>query len=551
MWKLNIKSFSNLKEVIKTHETYDKYLFYLTLSGIIILTLIVYSGTFKNGFTTLWDDDKQIIHNDDIKDLTTANIRKMFTNYYVGMYQPLSTLSYAVEYKFFALNPVAYHTDNLLIHIINILLVFSFIYTLSSKLNISVITALFFGIHPMNVETIAYVSARSNNMYTLFFLGGLITYIYYAKSQQFTVQRPQYLLYTYILFILSLLSKSAAVCFPLVLILIDYFINSSKFKVQSLKYWVNKLPFFLIAIIFGIISIYSRKSIGLINDIDSSYSLFDRFLLISYSASFYIFRLFLPTGLCAWHFYPVKSGVMLPIEYYLSAAFLIAIVIFVISVKSAQLRKVIIFGLLFYLSTIFLVLQIIPFQKEITSERYAYIPYIGLFFAGIGICQKITEANKIINQIFISFILITALIFSVMTYERNKVWVNSLCLVNDFVKKYPGSDKAYLFRALLKYDEGDKQGAIQDFNKVVEINPKNPDAFNYRGIIKSSLGDLRGAIEDYNKSIEINPKNANAINNRGNAKHAFGDKEGACSDWKRAEELGQNEANDMINNYCN
>ena len=153
----------------------NKYSKYYILAGIIVLTIIVYAKSIHNGFISGWDDREQIINNPGIKALSADNIIKFFSSYYTGMYQPLTSLSYAIEYKFFTLNPLPYHTDNLLLHLLNIILVFFFIYALTHKINIAAIVALFFGIHPMNVEDVAWVSARSSIMYTFFSLSGLIT----------------------------------------------------------------------------------------------------------------------------------------------------------------------------------------------------------------------------------------------------------------------------------------------------------------------------------------------------------------------------------------
>jgi protein O-mannosyl-transferase len=564
-------------------------IFYLSI--IIVLTFIAYSSSLHNDFINLLDDDVVIINNNDIKEITTGNIWKIFINSYDYMYQPLTFLSFAIEYNFFSLNPIAYHSGNLLLHLFNIILVFSFIYTLTNNLNISMIVALFFGIHPMNVQAIAWITSRSSVMYTFFFLGGLITYLYYLKNQNFI-----YLALTYILFILSLLSKSAAICFPLVLILIDYYFNNSKFKVKSIKYWINKLPFLIIAIIFGIISINTRTSLGPAITYLFSYSTIDIIFLVFYSASFYIIKLIIPTGLCACHYYPIKSSGILPIEYYLSAVFITSIVISIILIKSTKLRKDIIFGLLFYLATIILVLQIIPFPNSRTPERYAYIPYIGLVFTICKICLEFEGKRFIIydlllNQksynlkhIFISVIIIAALFFSFMTYERNKVWKNSLTLYSDVAEKNKKDYRAITDRGHAKALFGDNQGAIQDYNKAIEnnptyanaflnrghskaslgdfygaiidfdmtiqINPQNAEAYNNRANTKISIGDIQGAIEDYNKVIEMNPKYTYTLINRGNAKRLLGRKEDACSDWKKAVDLGRTDAYYLINKYC-
>ena len=148
----------------------NKYGQYYILAGIILLTIIIYAKSIHNGF--IWDDDLQIISNPDIKALSGDNIIKFFSNFYVGMYQPLTSLSYAVEYHFFRLAPELYHIDNLILHLLNIILGFFFIYALTHKINIAAIVALFFGIHPVNVENIAWISARSGIMYTFFSLAG-------------------------------------------------------------------------------------------------------------------------------------------------------------------------------------------------------------------------------------------------------------------------------------------------------------------------------------------------------------------------------------------
>ena len=131
----------------------------------------------------IWDDLLQVVNNNDIKDLTIGNIIRIFTKYYVNMYQPLTTLTFAIEYKFFGLNPLPYHSDNVLLHIINIVLVYNLIYSLTRKLNISAIVALLFAIHPMHVESVAWVSERKDVLYSVFYLSSLIFYLKYIASK--------------------------------------------------------------------------------------------------------------------------------------------------------------------------------------------------------------------------------------------------------------------------------------------------------------------------------------------------------------------------------
>jgi protein O-mannosyl-transferase len=554
----------------------NKYLNYLILSCIIIITLIIYSNSIKNDFTN-WDDNVFVTDNPDIRELSLENIRNMFTHTYEYMYVPVSVFTFAIEYKFFGLNPLPYHADNLILHLLNIILVFYFIYLLTNpqtsnnRLTISAIVALFFGIHPMHVESVAWVAERKDVLYSFFFLAGLITYIR-SKRSEVRSQKNKYLIFTYILFILSLLSKSAAVCFPVVLILIDYFTGSWKPEAGSWKYAMNKLPFFIIAMIIGIIAIYFQN----IDHIPIAYSniILDRILVVTYAASFYIVKLFIPTGLCALHYYPVKTGGLLPIEYYISAVFILCIVISIILIKPSQLKKNILFGSLFYFVTIMLEIRIIYARGAfITAERFSYLPYIGLVFA-LGNTFIRLRLGLILRQFLIGVMVIIVIIFSYMTYERNKVWFNTLTLFNDVSKKNPqklyvpkrdstnytskditGAEKefnpkdaqGYIERGNAKNITGNFKEAIQDYNKAIEINPAFDKAYYNRGIAKASLGDMPGAIKDFNISIAINPKYDEALNNRGNAKASLRDVSGAINDFKRATEINPQNA-DAFNN---
>jgi protein O-mannosyl-transferase len=589
-------------------------LFYLLI--IISLTIIAYSTSIKNDFAMNWDDDVLVVNNNHIKELSIENIWKIITNFKGegNNYLPFKIISYALEYKFFGLNPLAYHADNLIIHLLNVILVFFFIYLLTItqstvyspqlsslrprtsdfRLQISAIVALFFAIQPMNVQAIAWISSRCTGMFTFFYIGGLITYI---RSQKLEVrsQKNKYLIFTFILFIFSLLSKSSAVTFPLVLILIDYykgnFTINSKLKIQNLKL-LEKLPFFILAIIFSFISNYARKDLGILEIYSiSTYTIFDKIFIVFYSAGFYIIKLFIPASLCVHHFYPVKISGLLPVEYYLSPAFISGIVIAVIKIKSSELKKDVIFGLLFYLATIAIVLHFIPFSFYITGERYAYLPYIGLIFATGKICLNIIENNKLLIQnkklkiqIFVSMMIIVALIFSLITYERNKIYKNNISLYADEIKNNSTIFLPFWDRGNLRVSLGDFKGALNDFNKAIEINPKISKLYNVRGNVKASLGEMLGAVQDFNKAIEINPNFTEAINTRGSAKYFLGDKEGAvedyskaivlnpkfteaynnrgmakkylgdtygaCQDWTKAANLGNKKAYDLIQKYC-
>jgi hypothetical protein len=235
-------------------------------------------------------------------------------------------------------------------------------------MEVAAITALFFAIHPMHVESVAWISERKDLLYSFFFISGLSTYYEYIHA---TANRNKWYIYTILLFLCSLLSKSTAIIFPLMLLIFDYYFRRGWKK----KVLFEKIPFFLLSLVFGVITILSQKSAGAINaDLMPEYNLLQRFFVVCFTTSYYIVKLFLPFNLAVLHFAPTE----LPYYYYLSPLFLLLLALLVY--RSRTMKRELIFGLLFYLAGVSLTSQVIPVGYTVVSERYSYIPYIGLFF---------------------------------------------------------------------------------------------------------------------------------------------------------------------------
>ena len=545
---------------------------------IIIVTAIVFANTLSNGFVDNWDDDTYIINNQLIKNLNYNNIKEIFSSFYMGNYHPFTILSYSLEYKFFGLNPFIFHFTNYVLHILNVILVYLFIKRLTGKPIVGFITSLLFAIHPMHVESVAWISERKDVLYSFFFLLSLNSYSKYLITEKKAI----HLRWTMIWFVFSLMSKSAAVCLPLVLVLIDYFKN----KNISLKSFTSKTPFFLLAFIFGIVAFFSQSSSECIQDIAPLFNIFDRIFLVCYSTVFYIYKLFIPFNLCALHIYPIKSGNMLPIQYYITLVILTGLIWG--ALKSSKYKHDIIFGLLFYLITIVMVLQIIPIGKTIVSERYSYIPYIGLFFIIGQFASKIINNEKTYNSKSKTLILISLTLFvfmcSYLTYERNKVWESGINLFTDVIKNYPESPQAYnnrgvsferknlLAESLKDYKKaieldssfivaylnsaaiysktGKSDSVIITYTRALKINPNNSIVLNNRACAYKKMNMMEESFNDFNRAIIISPKYAEAYYNRGVSKFYTMDTKGACGDWFMAKQLGYKKATDVLDKYC-
>src|ERR1043165_8996109 len=202
--KKNIESNRQVKKPVEKMER--SYLFQLFI--IILISLIAFFPVLHNGFVNL-DDDRYILNN---PSLFSINLKDIFSRYVEGNYHPLTMLTYAIEYQLFGLNAQGYHVVNLLLHLLNVILVFYAVLYLSNKTIVALVAAMLFGIHPLHVESVAWASELKDLLYTFFFLASANYYMRFLADQN----KKQYT-YSIILFLFSLLSKAMAASLPLVL----------------------------------------------------------------------------------------------------------------------------------------------------------------------------------------------------------------------------------------------------------------------------------------------------------------------------------------------
>ena len=352
---------------------------------VLLITLISYYPAIDNQFVN-WDDDWYVIENTQIRSLSFDNISDIFSGFYHGQYSPVTTLLLAVNYGISELSPLSYHLTGVILHLINVFLVFWFISLLVAQMNIGkragakliipLITALLFGINTLQVESVAWVSAQKVSLYSLFFLASLVAYLRYT-----TEKRMMPFIAALFFFALSFGSKEQAMVLPVVLVGIDFFINR---KLLNKKVIIEKIPFFALAIIFGIVSLLSQAKYGAISE-NQWFPFIERIPFAGYSFLAYFAKLLFPYELSGFYPYPVNVGQSAPAIYWLYA--LISLIVVGAVIYSLKKGKTIFFAILFYSINIFLTLQIVSTGREvIIADRYAYIPAIGLFFLiGAGI----------------------------------------------------------------------------------------------------------------------------------------------------------------------
>jgi hypothetical protein len=247
----------------------------LSLGAILLLTIAVYLPSLSNGFTN-WDDNIYVTGN---RLLASPGLNAVLTTPVYGNYSPLTIWSLALNYAISRDHPASYHWLNLVLHLLNTLLVFAFIRKLSGgRFWTTVLTALFFGIHPMHVESVAWIAERKDVLYGFFYLIGLIAYLRYLDTA-----RSGWLASTFGAFILSAASKPAAIVFPLTLIALDFF----RRRPMRAAVLLEKLPFFVVSVFLGILTVQGQAALGAL-DRGLIYGAFARLMFACYGLSMYV-----------------------------------------------------------------------------------------------------------------------------------------------------------------------------------------------------------------------------------------------------------------------
>ena len=545
--KQNIKGKVNLQKPVIVNN--DKLIgrWIAIIVAMLVATYIVYTPALKNTLTG-WDDKNYIIIDKDIQKLDAAHISKIFalkTACVMGMgnYHPLTMLSYAIEYSYDKLNPKVYHTTNIILHLINTLLVFLFIRLLARSNIIAFITALLFAIHTMHVESVAWVAERKDLLYVLFEIAALFAYTWFIRNTQ---KRKMFYLLAIILFVCSILSKAMAVSMAVILPLIDHYTGR---KLLDKKVIFEKIPFFLIALIFGILAYTAQKHTKAI--VFTDYSFYDRILFASYGVITYLWKSILPINLSCFYDYPSKGTYSWYIVY-----IIIVLALCWLIYKSVKHTRIILFGMLFFIFSLVMILQIIPVGGAIIADRYTYIAYIGLFFIiGHGVdhvWKNKTQKFIIIKPALAIILSVFTILLMVGTYQRCKVWKDTLSIWNDALEKYPSTIKGYngrgdAYNELHKYEL-----AIKDFNKALEMKVDYSDAYYNRGLAYYWLGKeaqdagktnvalslYYKAISDDSLAIKYSPDLACAYFNRSGNYYTIGKFKPALEDALKAEDLG-------------
>ncbi len=519
-------------------DSLEKRRFVLSLV-LIAIVLLLYGQT--NHFSFLnYDDGMYVLQNPHVRaGLTWSTVTWAFTSTYAN-WHPVTWLSHALDYDLFRLNPGGHHFTSVLLHALNAFLLFWLLARATGRLGASFVVAALFAVHPLNVESVAWISERKNVLSTTFFLMTLGAYGWYALKPG----AKRYLAIV-VFFALGLASKSMLVTLPFVLLLLDYWPlarfsseNSegpiSFSRAPAWKLVIEKLPLFLVSAADCILTVLAQRKAGAVTTLERfPFSVRLENAIYSYAA--YLWKAFWPAHLANIYPHPGSSlsGWMV------AAAAALLLVASCVFVKLRSSRYLIV-GWFFFLGTLVPVIGLVQVGDQAMADRYVYIPLLGIFVMVVWGVAEIDArlSNKAYLQAALSAIVLCSL--SIVTYQQIGYWKDSITLWSHTLDVTQNNFAAEngLGGALIQAGRPDE--AFLHFQRASAIAPNDPLSHADMGTYLHQNGRLPEAIQQYETAVRLanNPGLlANTYTNLGSAYRQTGDYTKAQQNFSRALQL--------------
>jgi tetratricopeptide (TPR) repeat protein len=505
---------------------------FLIYAALVFITAAAFEPVRKNDFIRLYDDGTYVTNNQNIKDgVSIKSIYWAFTTLYAANWHPLTWLSHILDCEFFGLNSSWHHLTNLLFHIANVLLLFYIFYKMTGAIWRSVFVAAVFAIHPLRVESVAWVAERKDVLSSFFWMLTLAIYIWYSAKP--CLKRY---LFVAISFCLGLMCKPMLVTLPLVLLLMDFWplrrfrINADEPPIRSIfKLTAEKIPLIVLSAVSSVITFIAQQKGGAMKYAET-WPLDTRLVNAMLSYMGYIVKMFYPSSLSV--FYPLFSRKESGLQPTIS--FLLLVIISGLVVWQIRRRPYLAVGWFWYLGTLVPVIGLVHFGGQAMADRYTYIPLIGIYMMIAWIGGEVLERWRSLR---IYAALLAGLIFcALLVATRTQVgyWQNDETLFSHAVKVTKNNHLAHYNLAKSFESKGQYDKAIENYKQVVQITPSDYETYNNMGAAFLTQGQFDQAVVSYSQSLKIKPDYAIAIYNLGLAKLKQGKYAEAVAQFTRA-----------------
>jgi tetratricopeptide (TPR) repeat protein len=510
---------------------------------LVSVTAIIYLNSLSNGF--VYDDMGTIVENVHINNLS-KNFPSFFNRSYFKIsggeasYRPVATLSYYLLYSIFKLNSWGYHLTSLVLHILNVILVYLLVNLMLDNKKSSLIAGLLFASHPVHTEVVDCISYNEDLLAAFFFFLALWLY---GKLEPAAIKRNLiFYILSLLFFLLGLLSKEMAITLPAIVVVYDVTLREPVSGATSFKRALNTA--FRHGYFYGgymAVSLFYLwlRFFALDNPEESVSrmwgSLFERIIYLPVLFFDYITLVLLPLNLNADYVFSYPTG-FLGADTIISYLVVLGLVVF--SFFIFKHSKATSLGIWWFFITLFPVYNLIEIYNPF-AERYLYIPLFGF-------CLVVSiAAESLFNRVSFpragvfkfAVILSVVVFYAMIAIPRNRDWKDSYSLWTKTLEIAPNSVRAHGNLARVYQERGQIEDSLREVKKTIELNPKGFKAYYNLGVILAEQGLLEEAIGAYQKTIDINPKYANAHFNLGNIYKQQNLLEQAAEEYKKVIEI--------------
>jgi hypothetical protein len=479
----------------------------LVLGGLLVVaTLTLYHPVFHYPFANA-DDDSYISDNIHVEyGFEPDTVRWAFTTFHDANWHPLTWLSHALDCHLYSLDAGKHHQTNVILHAINALLLFCVLLRATGYVGRSAMVAALFALHPINVESVVWISERKNVLSMLFFLLALGAYRWYAL-------RPRVGRYAVvaILYAMGLMSKPQVITFPFVLLLWDYWplrrmvANNEAASgtltpaVPAQSFWRllwEKVPLFALSAASAIVTVKAQGTGGAMSGVLNTYPFVLRLenAIVSYVR--YIGKAIWPSHLA--FMYPHSSFAV----WQVSAASLVLLVITAMAVAGRR-RRYLLVGWFWFLGTLVPMIGLVQVGAQAMADRYAYLPFVGLF---IMLCWGIAdwaEQRHLSLAWLATPSLLVLLLLTMVAHRQIGYWSDNVTLWAHTVQVTRGNWIAENNLGAALLDKGQMEDAIGHFRSAEAIYPYDPRTYLFIGFYEQKKGNFQQAIEQYQKVISV------------------------------------------------
>jgi protein O-mannosyl-transferase len=485
-----------------------------------LLTFISFLPTLQNGFVD-WDDDRNIFNNPDYRGLGLTELRWMFTTLHMSLYRPLAWMTLGLDYSLWGMSPAGYHATSVLFHAANAALVYWIALRLYRLAVPSVVraalhahvaaglAALLFSLHPLAVEPVAWISARSDPVAAFFIFLSLLFYLGAAEGGAYR----RSIFAAWLFFALSLLSKSSGMTFPLVLLALDVYplrrldaAPGKRLRADAARVWLEKVPFFALSLAAAVVSVVAKKQSGVLADSN----LWANVPQALYAAGVYIWKALLPVDLSPVYPVPQTADVAhWPLVLFPAAvvALTIAVIVLRRRLPSAATAWFCCLALLLPSS------GLVRYGPQLVADRYAYLPnaVLALLVSGAALYLWQRRPRTFLPVSALAAVLLCVLGF--LTWKQTEIWRDSAALWRHAVAVAPESGVARYNLGLVAEAEGDPGGAMENYRQAIALDPADAEAHYNLARLLARGGKTDEAIVEYRKAAAAAPGDADTHNN--------------------------------------